>query len=138
MRHSDTHFNNNSDVGVPGAWAETELVLAAQAHPRRVARVTRQIEREMGDLLATDKILLDVTGARGPGRAGPARTGDDGGSGSAPRAPVCTCTGCEVSGDLQVVKIFLSIFTDDAAARRHMMQRCQGLSGYARLAACAT
>ena len=80
-----------------------------QAHPRRVAKVTRQIERELGNLLVTDKLLLEVTGSR------------EGGN------PLCSWSGVEVSGDLQVVKIYLSVMTDDIYEKKHIISRMQGL-----------
>ena len=59
--------------------------------------------------MVTDKVLLDVTGSR------------EGGN------PVCSCSGVEVSGDLQVVKIFMSVMTDDIYEKKHIISRMQGL-----------
>jgi hypothetical protein len=81
----------------------------------------------MGDLLLTDKVLIDVTNSKARGRVA---AGDSGGS-IAPGGPLCSCSGIEVSNDLQVVKVFLSIFTDDMEARQHIMKRCRGLAGCA-------
>jgi ribosome-binding factor A len=84
-----------------------------QAHPRRVARVSKQIQKEVSTLLVTDKVLLDVI-----------RNYDGGGA-------LCDCSGIQVSNDLQVVKIYLTMMTDDPVEKDRILQRMKGLTGCA-------
>lgn len=89
-----------------------------QANPRRVARVAKQMEREIGSILLSDKLILDVTK---PTSDGPC---------------LCSCTGVEITNDLQVVKVYVSVYTKDEEVRTKMLSRLSGLAGYAhRLAA---
>lgn len=90
-----------------------------QANPRRVAKVTKLIEREIGSLMLTDNVLMDITKPR-------STLGDV-------RGTLCSCTGVHVTSDLQVVKVYVSVFTDDAAAKQHTLARLTGLSGCAAL-----
>lgn len=93
-------------------------IVVCQAEPRRVARVAKQIEREIGSLLLTDKVILDVTRPAGNGSS----LGD----------ALCSCTGVELSNDLQVVKIYVSIYSDKQDVRQRMLTRLSGLAGYVR------
>jgi ribosome-binding factor A len=86
-----------------------------QANPRRVARVTKQIERELGQIMLTDKIMVDVMKTK-------STEGDA-------RGAVCSCSGVEVTSDLQLVKVYVSVFTEDEEARVHTLKRLSGLSG---------
>lgn len=88
-----------------------------QANPRRVAKVTKLIEREIGSLMQSDNVLMDITK--------PKSTGSD-----MPGA-LCSCTGVHVTSDLQVVKVYVSILTDDDEAKQHTVARLTGLSGCA-------
>eukprot|EP00892_Ulva_mutabilis_P007152 jgi/Ulvmu1/4809/UM020_0094.1 len=89
-----------------------------QAHPRRVAKVSKQIEREIGQIMLTDKVLMDVTQAR-------STDGKRGGS-------LCSCSGIHVTNDLQVVKVYMSVLTDDESVKERILARLSGLSGYVR------
>jgi ribosome-binding factor A len=75
--------------------------------------VGKQIEREIGSFLLTDELMLDVTKNR---RA---------------NVSLCSCSGVEISNDLQVVKIYISMLTNDPQARETVMIRLKGLSGCA-------
>lgn len=93
-----------------------------QANPRRVAKVTKLIEREIGSLMQTDNVLMDITKPR-------STSGDV-------RGTLCSCTGVHVTSDLQVVKVYVSVFTADAAAKQHTLARLKGLSGCAAALQC--
>jgi ribosome-binding factor A len=93
------------------------LVPCVQANPRRVAKVTKQIEREIGSLMHTDNILMEITKPRS--------TSAD------VRGTLCSCTGVHVTSDLQVVKVYVSIFTEDDAAKQHTLARLTGVQGCA-------
>ncbi|XP_010530801.1 PREDICTED: probable ribosome-binding factor A, chloroplastic [Tarenaya hassleriana] len=71
------------------------------AHPRRVKMVAKQIQREISDMLLTDKVLqYAVLPEAGLG---------------ADRylSSLTTISDVEVSNDLQVVKVYVSVFGDD-------------------------
>ena len=70
----------------------------SQAHPRRVAKVAKQIEREVGTLLISDKLLQ---AAVCPER----RRGFDGAL-----SALCSVTEVQISNDLQVAKVYLTIY----------------------------
>lgn len=69
-----------------------------QAHPRRVAKVAKQIEREVGALLITDKTLQ---AAVCPER----RRGFDGAL-----SALASVTEVQISNDLQVAKVYVTIY----------------------------
>ena len=75
-----------------------------------MARVSKQMEKEIADMLIHDKKMSDVV-----------RNWD--GSGA-----MTTCTGVDVSNDLQVVKVYLSIMSDDPVEKDRIMRRMQGLT----------
>ncbi|CAI0375018.1 unnamed protein product [Linum tenue] len=71
------------------------------ANPRRVRMVAKQIQRELSDMLLTDKVLqyaILPEAALGADRY---------------LSSLTTISDVEVSGDLQVVKVFVSVFGDD-------------------------
>lgn len=88
-----------------------------QANPRRVAKVTKLIEREIGSLMQTDSLLMDITK--------PKSTAGD------VKGTLCSCTGVHVTSDLQVVKVYVSVYSDDDAAKEHTVKRLTGVSGCA-------
>ncbi|CAN0890444.1 Cytoplasmic tRNA 2-thiolation protein 2 [Linum grandiflorum] len=71
------------------------------ASPRRVKMVAKQIQREISDMLLTDKVLqyaILPEAALGADRY---------------LSSITTISDVEVSGDLQVVKVYVSVFGDD-------------------------
>ncbi|CAL1352478.1 unnamed protein product [Linum trigynum] len=71
------------------------------ANPRRVRMVAKQIQRELSDMLLTDKVLqyaILPEAALGADRY---------------LSSLTTISDVQVSGDLQVVKVFVSVFGDD-------------------------
>jgi len=68
------------------------------AHPVRVAKVAKQIEREMGNAFVRDKVLLKAL------RPAFYEIGMD---------PIVTVVNVDVSGDLQVAKVYLSLYNVD-------------------------
>lgn len=95
------------------------LLRCFQAHPRRIARVAKQIEREVGSLLIYDKLLQQAVC---PER----RRGMDGAL-----SALASVTDVQVSNDLQVAKVFLSIYSDDAGKEAAIVG-LQRLEGYVR------
>jgi ribosome-binding factor A len=89
------------------------------AHPRRIARVAKQIEREVGSLFIYDKVVQEAVC---PER----RRGLDGAL-----SALASVTEVEVSNDLQVAKVFLSIYSDDVG-KEAAMQGLRRLEGYVR------
>ncbi|BAT77541.1 hypothetical protein LR48_Vigan04g248200 [Vigna angularis] len=75
--------------------------IRCMANPRRVQMVAKQIRRELSDMLLTDKVLqyavLPET-SLGADRY---------------LSSLTTITDVQVSGDLQVVKVFVSVFGDE-------------------------
>lgn len=65
--------------------------------------------------MLTDKVLMDVTQSR-------SSNGDKKGS-------LCSCSGVHVTNDLQVVKVYMSVLTDDASVKKMVLSRLSGLSG---------
>ncbi|PIM99839.1 hypothetical protein CDL12_27664 [Handroanthus impetiginosus] len=71
------------------------------AHPRRVQKVAKQIWRELSDMLLRDKVLQQAVlpeAALGADRY---------------LSSLTTISDVEVSGDLQVVKVYVSVFGDE-------------------------
>jgi ribosome-binding factor A len=89
------------------------------AHPRRVARVAKQIEREVGSLLIYDKVLQQ---AICPER----KRGMDGAL-----SALASVTDVQISNDLQVAKVYLSIYSDDEGKEAAIVG-LQRLEGYVR------
>lgn len=79
----------------------TTVCPSLQAHPRRVAKVAKQIEREVGSLLITDRVLQEAVC---PER----KRGMDGAL-----SALVSVTDVRLSNDLQVAKVFLSIYSDE-------------------------
>lgn len=98
------------------------------AHPRRVAKVQKQIEREVSGLLQNDKVLVRAVRPE-------VHTSQD----TAERWEMDTVgisgfvsvTSVELSNDLQVAKVFLSIMSDKLG-RDTAMRNLVGLQGYVR------
>ncbi|KAK9842439.1 hypothetical protein WJX81_000271 [Elliptochloris bilobata] len=89
------------------------------AHPRRVARVARQLEREVGTLLSSDPVLQ---AAVCPER----RYGVDD-----ELSAIATVTEVELSKDLAVAKIYISIYSDPTG-QDVAWDGLQRLQGYVR------
>ncbi|CAA0807682.1 Probable ribosome-binding factor A-chloroplastic [Striga hermonthica] len=79
----------------------TNRSVICMANPRRVQMVSRQIRREISDMLLMDKVLQHAVlpeSALGADRY---------------LSSVTTVTDVEVSADLQVVKVYVSVFGDE-------------------------
>ncbi|XP_073029443.1 LOW QUALITY PROTEIN: probable ribosome-binding factor A, chloroplastic [Primulina eburnea] len=75
--------------------------IRCMAHPRRVKMVAKQIMRELSDMLLTDKVLqfaILPEAALGADRY---------------LSSLTTISDVEVSSDLQVVKVYVSVFGDE-------------------------
>ncbi|GLC41423.1 hypothetical protein PLESTB_001013000 [Pleodorina starrii] len=94
------------------------LQVVCMAHPRRVARVSSQIQREIGEMFITDPV---IQGAICPERKGGGDT----------LSAVASITNTYVSNDLQVVKVFVSVYSDDYG-KRVAMQNLTRLEPYVR------
>ncbi|KAJ8631532.1 hypothetical protein MRB53_024855 [Persea americana] len=86
-------------------WATARVVghpnIICMANPRRVKMVAKQIRRELSDMLLTDKVLQYAVlpeAALGADRY---------------LSSLTTVSDVEVSGDLQVVKVYISVFGDE-------------------------
>jgi ribosome-binding factor A len=69
------------------------------------------MERTFADILVSDQVLNDVVTNNQDGQT------------------MCTCSGVEVSGDLQVVKVYLLVSSKDPGARYRIMEKLRPLSG---------
>ncbi|KAI3429465.1 hypothetical protein D9Q98_005557 [Chlorella vulgaris] len=118
---SKTHAE--TALGAPTAQralaARRACSIVCMAHPRRVAKVAKQIEREVGQLLISDKTLQ---AAVCPER----RRGFDGAL-----SALASVTEVVISNDLQVAKVYLSIYSDDLG-KVAAMEGLQRLEGYVR------
>ncbi|ESR36769.1 putative ribosome-binding factor A [Citrus sinensis] len=79
----------------------TRKTVKCMANPRRVKMVAKQIQRELSDMLLTDKVLQFAVlpeAALGADRY---------------LSSLTTISDVEVSADLQVVKVYVSVFGDD-------------------------
>ncbi|KAK7409785.1 hypothetical protein VNO78_00098 [Psophocarpus tetragonolobus] len=75
--------------------------ICCMANPRRVQMVAKQIRRELSDMLLTDKVLqyaILPEASLGADRY---------------LSSLTTITDVQVSGDLQVVKVYVSVFGDE-------------------------
>lgn len=89
------------------------------AHPRRIARVSKQIEREIGNLLLHDRVLQEAVC---PER----KRGLD-----TAVSALASVTEVVISNDLQVAKVYVSVFSDDAG-KETAMAGLKRLEGYVR------
>ncbi|KAG2437194.1 hypothetical protein HXX76_005858 [Chlamydomonas incerta] len=94
------------------------LEVVCMAHPRRVAKVSSAIQREVGDMFVSDPV---IQAAICPER----KLGDDA------LSAVASITNTYVSNDLQVVKVFVSVYSDDYG-KRVAMENLQRLEPYVR------
>eukprot|EP01025_Chloroclados_australasicus_P044195 TRINITY_DN4768_c0_g1_i1.p2 TRINITY_DN4768_c0_g1~~TRINITY_DN4768_c0_g1_i1.p2 ORF type:complete len:320 (+),score=24.79 TRINITY_DN4768_c0_g1_i1:1-960(+) len=92
--------------------------IVCKVQSRRVAKVSRQIEREIGDLLLNDRALQNAVC--------PERL-----LGDSTLSAIASVTEVELSGDLQVAKVYISVFSD-AAGKMRAWQGLQKLQGYVR------
>lgn len=88
------------------------------AHPRRVAKVSSQIQREISDMFVSDPVIQT---AICPER----RLGDDS------LSAVASITHTHVTSDMQVAKIYVSVYSDDLGKRR-AIDNLQRLEPYVR------
>lgn len=65
--------------------------------------------------MLTDKVLMDVTQSRS--------------SDADKKGSLCSCSGVHVTNDLQVVKVYMSVLTDDESVKQRVLSRLSGLSG---------
>ncbi|KAG7666798.1 hypothetical protein Ndes2526B_g04711 [Nannochloris sp. 'desiccata'] len=117
-----SRFTNNISTQVLLPRSKSSAVsreVLCMAHPRRVARVAKQIEREVGSLLIYDKVLQQ---AICPER----KRGMDGAL-----SALASVTDVQISNDLQVAKVYLSIYSDDAGKEAAIVG-LQRLEGYVR------
>ncbi|KAK9906842.1 hypothetical protein WJX75_008950 [Coccomyxa subellipsoidea] len=98
---------------------ERQQHVLCMAHPRRVARVAKQIEREVGTLLLTDRVLQ---GAVSP----EIKLGLD-----TAVSALASVTDVELSNDLQVAKVYISIYSDPQG-KDIAMKGLSRLEGYVR------
>ena len=94
-------------------------LIVCMAQPRRVARVAKQIEREIGSLFIYDKVVQEAVC---PER----RRGLDGAL-----SALASVTEVEVSNDLQVAKVFVTIYSDDVG-KMAAINGLRKLEGYVR------
>ena len=85
-----------------------QLDVTCMAHPRRVAKVSSQITREISNMLVNDSVLQV---ALSPER----KLGE-----SMDLSAIPSVTSVYVSNDLQVVKVYLSIYSDPKGKQRAM------------------
>ncbi|XAR72756.1 hypothetical protein NMG60_11019499 [Bertholletia excelsa] len=102
LRRCSVTVANPTAVGVvlPAPTIRTATV-RCMANPRRVKMVAKQIRRELSDMLLTDKVLQYAVlpeAALGADRY---------------LSSLTTISDVEVSGDLQVVKVYVSVFGDE-------------------------
>ncbi|KAF9599594.1 hypothetical protein IFM89_001090 [Coptis chinensis] len=85
-------------LGAPG---NNSRIIRCMANPRRVKMVAKQIQRELSDMLLTDKVLQFAVlpeAALGADRY---------------LSSLTTISDVQVSADLQVVKVYVSVFGDE-------------------------
>ncbi|KAG6410872.1 hypothetical protein SASPL_128944 [Salvia splendens] len=90
---------STASCGVGGKCGKSTIV--CMANPRRVKMVAKQIRREISDMLLTDKVLQYAVlpeAALGADRY---------------LSSLTTISDVEVSADLQVVKVYVSVFGDE-------------------------
>ena len=105
---------------VLGASRERSMLhVCCMANARRMARVSKQIEREIGILFVSDKV---VQAAVCPER----RRGIDDGL-----SALASVTEVEISNDLQVAKVYLSIYSDESG-KNVAMRGLKNIEGYVR------
>jgi ribosome-binding factor A len=87
-----------------------------KAHPRRIAKVSKQIEREIGNLFTSDRIIQEAICPE-------KKRGLDGAI-----SALASITEVALSRDLQVAKVYISIYSDEAgrAAAAAGLQRLEG------------
>ena len=91
-----------------------------QAHPRRVARVAKQLEREIGMLLLTDPALRAAVSP-------PARERERAGS----LAGIASVSEVELTANLQLARVYVSVYAD-AGDRGPAMRALERLQPYVR------
>lgn len=89
------------------------------AEPRRVARVNKQLEREIGSLLLFDKVLQKAICPE-------KRRGMD-----AAESAIASVTEVRITSDLQVAKVYISIFSDPIG-KQNAMEELARLQPYVR------
>ncbi|XP_028765753.1 probable ribosome-binding factor A, chloroplastic [Neltuma alba] len=95
---SFARWGNHVDQSIVGV---TTTKIKCMANPRRVKMVAKQIRRELSDMLLTDKVLQYAVLPE-------ASLGAD-----RYLSSLTTISEVEVSADLQVVKVYVSVFGDE-------------------------
>ncbi|KAK9818255.1 hypothetical protein WJX72_009665 [[Myrmecia] bisecta] len=95
------------------------LSMVCMAAPRRVARVAKQLGREVGNLLLTDQVLQQAVCPE-------KRVGMD-----STLSAIASVSDVELSGDLQVAKVYISIYSDEQG-KVTAMRGLSRLEGYVR------
>ncbi|XP_062175850.1 probable ribosome-binding factor A, chloroplastic [Alnus glutinosa] len=88
-------------ISLPSLQPKIGSTIRCMANPRRVKMVAKQIQRELSDMLLTDKVLqyaILPEVSLGADRY---------------LSSLTTISDVEVSGDLQVVKVYVSVFGDE-------------------------
>ena len=114
-----TRHRTHNQSTQPVRTVRTRSTVICMANSRRMARVSKQIEREIGSLLVSDKV---VQSAICPERR---RGIDDALSAMASVVEV------EVTNDLQVAKVYVSVYSDEAG-KATAIKGLQRLEGYVR------
>ncbi|KAK4258541.1 hypothetical protein QN277_004983 [Acacia crassicarpa] len=95
-------WGNQVDKSIVGVtMTKTNTKIRCMANPRRVKMVAKQIRRELSDMLITDKVLQHAVLPE-------ASLGAD-----QYLSSLTTISEVEVSADLQVVKVYVSVFGDE-------------------------
>lgn len=108
-----------SRARIQGLQSRRQLHVLCMAQPRRIARIAAQVQREIGDMLVNDSVLAV---ALSPGR----RTGE-----SMRLSAIPSITHVYVSNDLQVVKVYISIYSD-SKGKENGMRNLKSLEPYVR------
>ena len=93
---------------------------SSQAHPRRVARVAKQLEREIGMLLLTDPALRAAVSP-------PSRERENSGS----LTGIASVSEVELTSNLQLARVYVSVYAD-AKNRAPAMRALERLQPYVR------
>lgn len=97
----------------------TRQSTVCMAEPRRVARVNKQLEREIGSLLLFDKVLQKAVCPE-------KRRGMD-----AAESAIASVTEVRITSDLQVARVYISIFSDPVG-KQTAMEELARLQPYVR------
>mmetsp|Transcript_15791 Transcript_15791/g.38436 ORF Transcript_15791/g.38436 Transcript_15791/m.38436 type:complete len:318 (+) Transcript_15791:218-1171(+) len=114
-----THVALSSKSTPWGSTVASPLRVTCMANPRRVAKVQQQMRREISTMLQEDKNLRKMLSPE-------ERMGVDN-----VLSVMCTVSDVEVSNDLQVVKVFVSILGDERG-KKNAIAGMKRMEGYVR------